>query len=334
MTLITVIIPVGPRHTMLLPDAVKSVRQQSMASECSIVVANDSGQPLKLPRDISVVDTGGGRWSSVARNQALRTVRTPFVTFLDADDVLTDRGLENLVRAYARTTASYVYGDSYTLANNTIEYVEAPEYSQDYLRNRNLHPITALIPTSFVDRVKGFDEELRGWEDWAFYMRLAEAGLCGERVPSPTLVYRLDYGTNRVASHRMFVSDGLLTQIKQRYHAFINEGKYMPCCGASAEAQEQARQAIARAAAVGDPNRVKLVFVGPQAGAVTFHVNGTAYRAGNNPFEKYVYAAPNDVPGLLALEVFRIAPELADVARPDAMHLPDSFAPFDATDSI
>jgi hypothetical protein len=59
------------------------------------------------------------------------------------------------------------------------------------------HAVTCLLPTEDVRRLGGFDEQLPAWEDWDLLIKLAVAGVCGQRVARPLLVYRLETGARR-----------------------------------------------------------------------------------------------------------------------------------------
>jgi len=95
-----------------------------------------------------------------------------------------------------------------------------------------------------------------------------------------------------------------------------------PCasCGGTQAAQEliRAKGLVNRMLDSADPqkvsqqqqslpenNRVRLEFIGDRIGATSYTVNGRTYRAGNNPLDKYLDVAPEDVAHLERLGVFR-----------------------------
>jgi hypothetical protein len=75
-----------------------------------------------------------------------------------------------------------------------------PDWTRDGWLQSGLHAVTALIPTQWARDVGGFDEELPGWEDWDFFIKLTIAGYCGQRVPEPLLAYRQHTGARRAES--------------------------------------------------------------------------------------------------------------------------------------
>lgn len=195
--LLTVVIPVASYHAGTVHETVASVTSQTLP--CRVVVIEDTARR-------------GAGW---ARNQGLKQVETPFVTFLDADDWLEPDFAEQTL-AY-RTPKTYVYTDWRQDGNG----VEAPD--KPWCDGR-WHIVTTLLPTSWAVGVGGFDETLPGAEDTDFYAKLTRTGLRPLHLNQPLVHYRK--GGQR---GQTFVtgSDYLPTMelIRKRYEV------YMACCG-------------------------------------------------------------------------------------------------------
>jgi hypothetical protein len=276
--LISIVTPVGPRHTQHVAVARASLDWQTI--------------PRSWWEHIVIHDTAGDG-PAVCRNRGIEQARGTFVVFLDADDYLLPTALETYLRAYAAGNAGYVYGDSYVLNEHGQPLrnesghpvvVGAYEYRQhtDYdpttgwrrmgLDTINLHVVTALIPTVAVRAVGGFDEAIDAWEDWTLWLRLARAGHCGQRVPVPTLVYRQAEGDRM----RHFVADPIANQARMatvldRYRDASGRIAMAACCGGNKAAQE-----VAQAAVLGLPQgetpasgRVRYQYIGEQQGSFT-----------------------------------------------------------------
>ncbi|HZR92504.1 MAG TPA: glycosyltransferase family 2 protein [Gaiellaceae bacterium] len=85
---VTVVIVVWDDYCEYLPEAVASALGQAGPPDV-LVVDNASVRPLPvLPSHVDVVRSGVRLTVGAARNLALSSVRTPYVLFLDADDVL------------------------------------------------------------------------------------------------------------------------------------------------------------------------------------------------------------------------------------------------------
>lgn len=231
----TIIIPVGPRHVAALPDALASVAAQTVGGHATLIV-NDSGRRLgDVPSWARVIESPA-RNGAHSRNLGLEAARTPYVTFLDADDVLLPHALQHLYEAAAGdegSGATYYYGDCYTLdAGGKVRRRPAPEYRRDRLIRAHLHSITTLLPAAAARAAGGFDPGWLAWVDWEFYTRLAVAGVCGRRVAAPLIVYRLATGDTRARGHAN--QDAIIAAYRQRYGAYFNGERPMCGCGKGA----------------------------------------------------------------------------------------------------
>lgn len=62
--------------------------------------------------------------------------------------------------------------------------------------------------------------------------------------------------------------------------------------------------------------KVRMEFIGEQAAAITYHVNGNEYRGANSRLHKYKDAEPGDVAGLVALGKWRVVRSQASAPAP------------------
>lgn len=323
--LASIVIPVGPAHAQHAAQALASCLWQTVTNWEAIVV-NDTGGVLTLPDDrrIRLVNAPpkAGRRSSIARNAGFQVARGAFTVPLDADDYLLPTGLENLIRGHATHDACYSYGWHYGLNRaGAWGLFRSPEYDRDRLATFNLHPITALVPTAAVQAVGGCDEDALGLEDWTLWLRLAQAGYCGQQIYGPVFVYRRDEGVNHIAD----VAGGLELHdaVRDRYRNESGEITFMGCgCGgAASEAKALARQA---APALGrlnmaDNGLITLEYTGPGVGGQWFKVpSGRRYRAGRGPAVRYIQAPEDDAAHLQALGFFVPVPPPAAFVPPPA----------------
>ncbi len=95
--LVTVVIPVWDDYAAVVEDAVESARAQALETAV-LVVDNASRRPLpSFAPDVATVRLRRRVSVGAARNVGLSLVRTEFVLFLDADDILTAASLPLLV---------------------------------------------------------------------------------------------------------------------------------------------------------------------------------------------------------------------------------------------
>ncbi len=292
--LISVITPVGPRHTDHVRVAAASVAWQTLPSAwVEHLIEHDAA----------------GEGPAIVRNRAIARARGAFIVCLDADDYLIPTALETYLRGYAAAReACYVYADNYVINEAGWHYSNSAEYSQPTQARYNQHVVTCLLPTALVRDVGGFDEAIDIWEDWSLFLRLAIKGYCGQRLNQPALVYRLTEGERMQSG--MAAGVALMAPIWQRY---ADERGQIVMCGcnkpaAALAAQQQAQIAVqvlgAPASAPGGQTRLE--YAGEKTGGflVTSQATGRSYKLGGR---RLVDADPLDVDWLVALGCVSVA---------------------------
>lgn len=175
MTLVTAVIPVSPNHRTagIFEDAIQSVRNQTIPT-VHIIIFDDNRQ--------------GAAW---ARNRGTQQVTTPFVVYLDADDILKPTFVEETIKVYRQGT--YVYSD--WIINGAV--IKTPETLTPFTSGMQ-HVIATLLPVAAWQGVGGFDEALDTLEDEDFYRKLHAYGWCGVRCSEPLITYRRHHGASLV----------------------------------------------------------------------------------------------------------------------------------------
>jgi glycosyltransferase involved in cell wall biosynthesis len=336
---VSIIIPVGPGHTETLVDALDSVQAQTMP-EWECIVVDDSirggiGDIITLKaHPWAHLVTTGGVGAGAARNRGLAEARAPFTVFLDADDVLHPRFLEETLKAY---DGRYVYTDWATLhepdrIDGEVETHTVEEYDQQKMLAGLRHAVTALVPTRWLRDVAGFDEGLPCFEDWDLYCKLAITGYCGRRLAKPLLIYRHQHGkrtrtalkprqAGQSAPAYTDLGEHVAGAVRDRYSAYITgEETVMGCCGNSPTIESAASAALndmvafatggiaEHATLIPEGTTVRMEFIGEQQGAQTFYGKGTGqqYRAGREPISRFHDVQIPDVEHFVNLGLFRV----------------------------
>ena len=202
--IVTIIIP-AYNAARFLPEALASLCAQSEQGWQAVVVddgstdgTTDLASSHGDPR-IKVI-TQGNRGVSAARNRGLAEVNTPYVMFLDADDYLLPDAVARLtgaLAAYPSLAAAYGEGlvideDGQVIGGGAASWNHRP--SGDVLEpllKRNFILCGALCARAEKLQLAGsFREELRLYEDWELWCRLAMTGPFHYLGGSPVLAYR------------------------------------------------------------------------------------------------------------------------------------------------
>jgi hypothetical protein len=198
---LTVVVPVWDSYVgRALAEAVESVRRQSVPARI-LVVDNASDVPVPPLEGTSTVRCPLRLRAGGARNVGLDHVQTPYVVFLDADDILVEGALETMLElARSRSDAvAWVLG--------IIDGLSGRRHRSPRRLGRFLAPfppafaianaIWSLLPTQgatllrteLVRELGGYDDSDRGGDDWPFCAALAFRGRIAFST-APGLVYR------------------------------------------------------------------------------------------------------------------------------------------------
>lgn len=196
---VAVVIPVWDDYVRWLPEAVASVLDQGVAEQV-IVVDNASAEPVPELPGTMVIRTPRRLSTGAARNLGLDAVTTPFVVFLDADDVMLPGSLEALVTGLGKRAGMVALGSS-RIESDTGKRHRFPRRWAGALARRPVafalaNTVWSLVPTQGTmvmrtDAVRdagGYANRSQG-EDWVLGVSLAWRGPIGfhERM---TLLYR------------------------------------------------------------------------------------------------------------------------------------------------
>lgn len=326
---VSVIIPVGPGHSVYLPDALDSLVGQTMR-DWEVIVVDDVDRSDYKVRDaahrfpfVTLVATDNPTSGpGAARNRGLEIAHAPLVLFLDADDMLDPHALQHMTQAYAEAEGRYIYGDAQYIDGTKAGI--APEYNSDYrqmlVSSNNRHAVTVLMATEDARRLQ-FDETLPVYEDVDFFVRAAIEGIHGQRLPVVVLHARPSPNgrTERAAS----IQGEVISKLQDKYKGVKMGG----CCGGNGAAIMAAKQAFAGvlpeqqsgltirrtskgngAAPMVDTEApvVRMEFIGLRSGAVTYRgQRGREYRGGNNAQNRFANVHPEDVAALESTGLWR-----------------------------
>jgi glycosyltransferase involved in cell wall biosynthesis len=202
VVLVSIVIPCFNEEEFL-SEAIDSALAQAYPNIETIVVDDGS-----TDRSVEIAQRYGDRVQirrkangglSSARNCGIDAAKGEYVTFLDADDRLhPDFVAKTAAMLEADPTIGFVYTQMEYFGRES-KISTWPEYSIAELVRGNFVSATSLIRASLFREVR-FDERLRtGWEDWDFFLSLAERGHTGRRIDEPLFLYRKHADASRLS---------------------------------------------------------------------------------------------------------------------------------------
>lgn len=163
--------------------------RESLLAECKASVA-DQTRPSRHMTSLDFERRG----PASTRNALLRAVTTPWVAFLDDDDLLDPHHVETLL-AHSDGADVAVPHCRFDGRELPARYCNRP-FDRAALRRHGIFPITVLARTSAVRDAGCFDPADR-YEDWSLWNRMADGGAVFRVVPEVTWTYRLAGGDHR-----------------------------------------------------------------------------------------------------------------------------------------
>lgn len=199
---VTVVIPTKDRPKLLAATVTTVLEQTDV--QVRVVVVDDGGclpAAQGLPEDARIhvlrKERSGG--VSAARNSGLELVETPWVAFLDDDDLWHPAKLARQLEAMRGSLCRWACSASASFTDREVLDVVDPPPEDDvsaHLLHGNVIPAGGsgvLVETALVREVGGFDPDLSVLADWDCWLRLAQRSPVA-RISATDIGYRVHTG--------------------------------------------------------------------------------------------------------------------------------------------
>jgi len=196
---ISVVIPCH-NYARYLPEAVGSVLCQTVR-EVEVVIVDDGStdetpavvaellerHPHRTIRSIRQENSGQ---PAISRNRGIAEARGEYVLCLDADDLIAPTMLERCLEVLeSDPTIAIAYTDRRDF-DGVEQVVLAGDYDFARLRFANHISYCALFRRAVWEAVGGYRTNVKGCEDWDFWVAAGARGFHGRRIPEPLFCYR------------------------------------------------------------------------------------------------------------------------------------------------
>lgn len=189
---VTIAIPCY-KQAQYLPDAITSALSQTY-KDIEVIVVNDGSPddtkevaerfPVKVVNQVN-------KGLASARNAAIMNMRGQYFLPLDADDILMENCVEELVRVAKATQAEVIAPSFKTFgtSSETVILMASPELSD--FRTANRIGYFSMIKRTALQEVGGYSPKMvEGYEDLHLWVNLLTRGKTIVTVPQPLVLYR------------------------------------------------------------------------------------------------------------------------------------------------
>jgi len=155
---------------------------------------------------VSVISKPNGGAAS-AQNRGIRAAIGEYVLILSSDDMIDPTFLEKTVGVLESNPDVDIAGCDTQVFDASHETYYTQPLSLDLQLCNNQMNYCSLVRRTVFDRVGLMDENMKGYEDWEFWIRCAKAGMKSVKIPEFLFYYR----------HKP--SGGLLTKCVEQHHS-------------------------------------------------------------------------------------------------------------------
>jgi glycosyltransferase involved in cell wall biosynthesis len=232
---ITVVIP-NFNRTLILKRAIDSVLVQSYSVDEIIIVDDCSDAAVRdfLRRHIdpiqkvTIIYNKINLGPSECRNIGVESSKSPYIAFLDSDDIWTKYKLEKQKKLFeCNPEVNLVY-----CAQSTIELFKGNVLNHLLDGWVAPNPSTLLFKKEMYMLIGGFDKELRACEDHDFWMKFSIQGYLVDFVDEELAYFKSDannrlsfYFDLRIAAVEMFYNKWKEIIIERRSYSHYNNMK-------------------------------------------------------------------------------------------------------------
>lgn len=215
-----------------LPGGFEVVVVDDASTDSSVSVVEDYMRASSLP--ICLVKKNANTGLADARNIGLLTARAPLAFILDADNEVRPECLSAHYHALVTSDYTMAYGTINQFDNTTHKSVATMSHCDWDVRTLLSNPCIdamAMIRKDTVQKLGGYSTEYgtilpQGWEDYDLWLKLAQAGYSGKRIPQVLSDYRL-HSQSMLKTTWPFQRE-LATYFMRKFHALVQLHSDLP----------------------------------------------------------------------------------------------------------
>ena len=287
---LTVIIPAKIRSDQeleWLSQAIQSVYAQKGVKPF-ILVGNDHSPIDPVLKRVKLTNL---RWLNLpdgltglaaCRNYLMSQVTTKYFFPLDADDLLPPEALSIALKEYPGD--GFLYGSTIMFNQDSHTLYAAQPYDFSKLLTQVYWPSGALQLTENWAKIK-WDETLPAYEDWDYWIRSGEVGICGHAISSVLYWYRRNpQGIISKLLADPAAKQKAVDRIREK-HSKLYQGGTIMCCGRNSNVTYSPVNSQSKLSSLpGAEGFVTLEYKGTNSGDMHWYgpVTGTAYKAGGH----------------------------------------------------
>jgi glycosyltransferase involved in cell wall biosynthesis len=229
LPLVSVVMPVY-NYGKMFHKSIESVFNSTYKNIELIIVNDGSTDEYVLKKlnsisnhpNIKIIHQENGGPSN-ARNNGIKNSNGVYILPLDSDDMISPEYIQTCVNIIKRDkNISPVYCDTNHVGQMSgIE--NRPEWSKERLIQGPFIVNCSMFTRESFDLCGGYDEEMKGWEDYDLWVRMMNNGFVGKRIPKPLFTYFHHEKDGTVSTEANKNTQELYDHIMNKNNIFKNE---------------------------------------------------------------------------------------------------------------
>ena len=197
---VSVVIPCF-NYAKYLEECVDSVACQTY-SDYEIIIVNDGSTDnfnevasrivsKYKNQKIKLIDQQNSGQPAISRNNGIKKAKGKYILCLDADDKIKSNFLEECVNVlHTHTEYSIAYPNIQHFDKNA-SLLEYDDYDESLIKHYNHIPTASLFKKKAWVESGGYKTNVKGYEDWDFWVGCYEVGHRGKHVDTAIFYYRV-----------------------------------------------------------------------------------------------------------------------------------------------
>lgn len=157
--------------------------------------------------------------ASEARNNAIKQAKGKYILPIDADDLVSPEYMGKAVALLEQRTDVLVVGCEVEMFGNTNKRIDYPSFSLQLLARKNMIAAPSMYRKVDWERVGGYCKDIKGREDWDFWLSIFADGGEFVRLPLVGIFYRVHSGSKRLRTQRY--KQELVEQLNRRHAHYM-----------------------------------------------------------------------------------------------------------------
>jgi glycosyltransferase involved in cell wall biosynthesis len=197
--LVSVVIPCF-NYGSLLKNAVESVLRQT-SQDFEIIIVNDGSfdNSETVAKDllenysqyqICLINQENSGQPAISRNEGIKISRGKYILPLDADDEIAPSMLHECLKVLENNNyIGIAYTDAIFVSQENSRIHKSVEFSPAEIIYQNQFNYCSMYRKEVWSNVNGYKTNVKGYEDWDFWIACSERGIIAKHIPIPLFRY-------------------------------------------------------------------------------------------------------------------------------------------------